>query len=671
MKNFLALLAFIFFQHFSFAQISVLDTLSNVLMRKIEDSTKIDLLNKKITEFSAIQPEYTLLYSDSAIELSISIRDSARLAHSISRKAVAQYYLGDFNSSMENYFLSLSIKDKIGDNESVIKEYNNIGLILNNLENYKIAAQYFELALNILEKNKGDRFIKALALNNLGVSYRGLKQYDSAKVAYKKALEINTEIGALRSKAHNLNNLGNLYFLDKDYNSAIDYLSQALELNRSLYNNYEEAQNLCNLADVYLATNDYTKALSHLNDAEKIILEINADYLKTRLLNLYSNYYSAKKMYREAYIYRDKYALLRDSIIQASRVKQFDQLKNLANAEKEIQKVEFLRQINTLQEKEIRVQRFMLIGGSLLLLSILTLLFITLKNLKTIKQLNIKLLDRTYEIETLNEELYSTNEELHAQRDNLEIALTTLQATQKQLIHAEKMASIGVLASGVAHEINNPLNYIMGGIVGIENYLSKNLNSHLEELSPLINAINTGVDRAAAIVTSLNHYSSIGKSSITECDVHALIDNCLDMLQDQITNKAEIKRIYNAKPRMVFFNENKLQQAIFNILLNAVQSIESDGKITITTFGTEDNFSIKIEDNGCGISKENLSKVFDPFFTTKDPGKGAGLGLSIAYNIFKEQNGSIELDSVLNKGTCVTIQFSPSGKPTAQEANKE
>ncbi len=657
MKLFLALLAFIFVQHTAFAQVNVLDSLSHVLQQDIADSSKIDLLNKGITEFSAIQPEYTLPYSDSSIELSISIHDSARLAHSISRKAVAQYYLGDYNSALENYFLSLSIKDKLGDIESVIREYNNIGLILNSLDHYERAVQYFELALNILEKINGDRAQKASVLNNLGVSHRGLKQYDLAKNAYKKALEINTETGALRSKAHNLNNLGNLLFLENNYNSALAYLTQALELNRSLYNNYEEAQNLCNLAEVYLTIENYPKALAHLNEAEKIIYDINAGHLKTRLLKLYSDYYSDKKMYYEAYLFRDKYALLRDSLIHASRVKQFDQLRNLANAEKEIQKIEYLRQINSLQEKEIRTQKAILIFGTALLFVILFLLFVTLKSLKRNKELNRNLAERNSEIETLNEELSITNEELHAQRNNLEMALTNLQKIQKQLIHAEKMASIGVLASGVAHEINNPLNYIKGGIAGIESYLSEKLTTHLEELSPLLHAMNIGIDRAAAIVTSLNHYSFSSNKPATECDAHAVIDNCLDMLQEQVKQKVEIARKYTSKPHAVFFNENKLQQAIFNILLNAVQSIESAGKITITTACVEDKFNLNIEDNGCGISKENLSKVLDPFFTTKDPGKGAGLGLSISYNILREYNGTIELDSEINKGTTVTLKF--------------
>jgi PAS domain S-box-containing protein len=263
--------------------------------------------------------------------------------------------------------------------------------------------------------------------------------------------------------------------------------------------------------------------------------------------------------------------------------------------------------------------------------------------------------ERTDELETTNEELTSTNEELLQQREELEAVLLNLQNTQKQLIQAEKMASLGVLASGIAHEINNPLNFIKGGVFGIESYLNDHLQEHLGELNPLIEGINEGVHRAANIVTSLNHYSRKNDSKMLNCDMHAIMDNCLVILQNQTKNRIDIEKNYTDVKYGLKGNEGKLHQVVMNILTNAIHAIDTKGEIKIKTYVKDQRFNLQVTDTGCGIKPEHLSKVLDPFFTTKEPGKGTGLGLSIANNILQEHSGSIEFESKLNKGTTVLI----------------
>ena len=202
---------------------------------------------------------------------------------------------------------------------------------------------------------------------------------------------------------------------------------------------------------------------------------------------------------------------------------------------------------------------------------------------------------------------------------------------------------------------NNPLNFIHGGILGIESYISENVQNHYETLKPLISAVNTGVSRASAIVTSLSHYSRRDDTMFDQCDIHAVIDNCLVMLQNQLKNKVEVQKKYTKRDSIVIANEGKLHQVFLNILTNAEQSIDSKGTILIETSKVESNFEIIITDSGTGISKENLQRIFDPFFTTKAPGKGTGLGLSITYNIIKEHNGTIDFSSEMGQGTKVVI----------------
>jgi len=267
-----------------------------------------------------------------------------------------------------------------------------------------------------------------------------------------------------------------------------------------------------------------------------------------------------------------------------------------------------------------------------------------------ISDLEVLVKERTENIEKANQELFG-------QREELVTTLKRLKQTQNQLVQSEKMASLGVLSSGIAHEINNPLNFIYGGMWALENYINEHLTDHRERMRFIVESLHEGVSRAAGIVKSLSQYCRQDDSPLVQADIHVIIDNCLMILNNQMKFRIEIQKNYTEDAYVFLCNEGKIHQVILSILMNAGQAIEDKGTISITTRTDNQHLIVAVADTGCGIKPEHLSKITDPFFTTKDPGKGTGLGLSIAYSIVKEHNGSLEFESKPGEGTRVTIML--------------
>ncbi len=282
------------------------------------------------------------------------------------------------------------------------------------------------------------------------------------------------------------------------------------------------------------------------------------------------------------------------------------------------------------------------------------------------KNLQKLVIERTEELDTAiealktsNEKLYSKNVIINHQNKELKETLQHLTQAQAQLVQSEKMASLGLLTAGVAHEINNPLNYIQASLFAIE----ENINYKQEQetlqknLHTLLAAMKMGVKKVSSIVKALNAFSRNKKLIKDTCNIHEIIDNCLVLLEHELRNKCAITKNFTDSPFTLYGNEDNLHQVFTNLIMNSTQSIKSNGEISISTFieKEKDQLAVAITDNGEGISKENLPKIFDPFFTTKDPGKGVGIGLSIVYKIIEDHDGSINYKSEPELGTEVTV----------------
>ncbi|MBP3820059.1 hypothetical protein J6G99_00240 [bacterium] len=234
---------------------------------------------------------------------------------------------------------------------------------------------------------------------------------------------------------------------------------------------------------------------------------------------------------------------------------------------------------------------------------------------------------------------------------DLKQALYELKETQLQLINSEKMASLGQLVAGIAHEINTPVASIKSNNDILSKLTSQIDNKDIKEMFEQINSIDKeAIDRISKIVTSLKKFVRLDESELQQADINKEMDLTLEIIRHETKNKVEIEKNYGEIPLIKCY-PNMLNQVFTNILVNACQSIEGQGKIVITTYCENGELVIKIKDNGCGIPKENLNKIFLIGFTTKGVGIGTGLGLAISQKIIDKHNGKIQVNSEVGVGT--------------------
>ncbi|MBP8849663.1 MAG: GHKL domain-containing protein [Breznakibacter sp.] len=193
--------------------------------------------------------------------------------------------------------------------------------------------------------------------------------------------------------------------------------------------------------------------------------------------------------------------------------------------------------------------------------------------------------------------------------------------------------------------------------IGLENQLKSGRICDAERVEVLLESINTGVDRVSTIVKSLNQFSGAKDNNEQNCDIVAIIENCLIMLQSRLNDRIAIIKEYDQDKLILLGNSSDLHQAIIHILHNAVQSIADKGIIRVRVQRKHNHIVLEIRDSGCGIEGKHLAHVTDPFYTTKSPGEGVGLGLSLTYSIIRAHNGRIEFESEPNVGTTVRISL--------------
>ncbi len=271
------------------------------------------------------------------------------------------------------------------------------------------------------------------------------------------------------------------------------------------------------------------------------------------------------------------------------------------------------------------------------------------------KKLEDLVTERTNELNKTNQELSEINKDLNSKNKELVNAYERLKNAQERMVKSEKLASLGLLSTGVAHELNNPLNFIQGGLVGLEDFFKQNYKVYPEDIKDLLYAIKEGVKRSSSIVESLNHFSRVGYSKNEKYDLHTVITHCLVMLKNKFKGRIKVRKVFAECTAELKGNEGQMHQVFLNILMNAVQSIKEEGEIEVISKVENNSIEVLIKDTGCGMDNQTLSKITEPFFTTKIPGEGTGLGMSITSNIINEHGGDLIIISEQGKGTQVKV----------------
>jgi len=516
-------------------------------------------------------------------------------------KVLATYH--DPNHLLYFYFNIYELLLKLGLNDEA-KEYLNKGIDLIDTSGGSIPEKS-KLVFNVM---LGEFYSKA---NDLAKTRHYFKEAFKYCKTFSDSMEV--ELPYIE-----------LYYKLKKYDTTLlkcESLIQKTSFDRKIYaTTFTKCYAI--EAKIFLERGEIDKSLEY---ATKAYTNYN-EYLKElpiieRDLNmLLSTLYKLKGNFREASGYSSKYEALLEREIsnQATLITQMYEYEKESMANH--------AEIITLESKvrQSEIIRNTIIIGSIILSALLILLW---------RQFSSK--RRALEL-------------LHENMDELK-------RTQNQLVAQEKMASLGILAAGIAHEINNPLNFIFQSVIEIEKHVTE--LSKPNELKPFFGAIHTGTMKLKELTNSLSLYVRNVNSPHVTCSINSIIKNCITILGDAIRLKVEISITLKENLPDIHANESQLHQVFINIINNAVQSINEYGKISITTEHNDPFIVVTITDTGEGIQPQHLKKIFDPFYTTKPPGKGVGLGLSIANKIIQEHHGKFTVQSEPDIGTTFIIQL--------------
>ncbi|MBS1600397.1 MAG: tetratricopeptide repeat protein [Bacteroidetes bacterium] len=670
---------------YSHAQNKAIDSIRSLLEKHSAlDTTRVNLLNALALELLDIGSEESLKTSETAARLSRDIHFSSGEVRALRRIGSYYYQTGDYASALKAYDSNAQASIQAGDSSGLAWALNGKGTVFHSQSNYPQALQFYLQSVQTFEKI-GKQNDAASIMGNVGVLYKEMGEPEQALNFYERGLKIHEQLGHKNEIARFLNNIGGIYQEQLKLDKAEEIFLRAFPLAESEKNAHLEGLILRNLSNVKdgqhkyrESLNDAFRALSFfetLNETEAIAdvyYQIADTYFNSKKAdsalyygnkalavadkigfkrNIYNTYqilayaYAEKKNYLKAYEAQKLYISYKDSLVGEDKKNLVAGLKFQYDLDKKQSEIAILTRDKELQEDKAYHQRlniYALLAG-LLLAGLLAVALIV-----------------------NNRQKQKANRLLQQQRDHLAETLQELKATQAQLVQREKMASLGELTAGIAHEIQNPLNFVnnfselsaelvdeMGNEFKAGNYeegiaLASNIRQNLEKI------MHHG-KRVDAIVRGMLQHSKASTGQTEPADINALADEYLK-LSYHISRTREkglqvtLKTNFDPALEKINVVPQDIGRVLLNIFNNAFYALAEKKKnvgesfepfISVTTKKINDIVEIRIRDNGIGIPQKNLDKIFQPFFTTKPTGKGTGLGLSLSYDIITQGHRGI------------------------------
>jgi two-component system NtrC family sensor kinase len=636
--------------------------------------------------------EVAMQKSKEALTLFQQANDKNGIAGSLGSIGNIYYLQADYPKALNNYQESLNFRRDIGDKQVIAASLNGIGSIYSAQADYPNALKHLQESLNI-RRDIDDKQGIASSLNNIGNIYSDQADYPNALKHYQESLNIRRDIDDKQGIASSLNNIGNIYSAQADYPNALKHLQESLNICRDLGDKRGIALSLCNIGNIYSAQADYPNALKHLQESLNICRDLGDKRgIAWSLVNIGGVYFSLGD-YPNA-LKHTKEGLSISNAIGDKRVV----------AHSNIQIGITLIKLHQFEEAETHLQQALVLCDEL--------------GLKKERYDTLESLAELYAETNQFEKAYLTHIEFHKAKEavfsednqkkltNLQVrfdteqaqkeaelhkkdaeltrlknvelasALKQLQQTQEQLIHAEKMASLGELTAGIAHEIQNPLNFV-NNFSDISADLCKELQTELQKLNlppndqayvtDILNDLVANMEkishhgnRASSIVKGMLQHSRKGTGDKSETDLNVMLTEYLNLAyhgyraKEKSFNAVLVQELDPTLPKLMVVSQD-MSRVFLNIINNAFYSVNDKRKaigdgyapeVKIVTKSLATGVEIRIRDNGKGIPEKIREKILQPFFTTKPTGEGTGLGLSLSYDIIvKGHNGELKVET--------------------------
>jgi len=631
---------------------AVADSLERVYFEKPHsDLEKLKLLNNlSFHEMKDLRKG--LKYADELIRLSQLLKNDSYLRAGYFLKGNKERSLGRLDHALNLYFKSAEIARRLKQPSAEGEAYGAIADVYSIAKNHKNSVEYYLKAIQVLRKST-DSISLASVLSNTGDEYFNAGAYDSALVYFNQAKRIFDQVNYLTGKGYSLGNIGMVYAQTGKISKAERNINEAIRILEKTQDYYPICDYLLGMAEVYVSKGNKQVArayiLKSVNLAEKYRLteQVSKASLKMSVLSEQMGDTGS------AFAYYKKHIASRDRLNNISSVQKMGDLRTNFEVSQKQAEVNMLTQQKR-NQKYLTISLGVILGLTVLVIGVL------IKNNQLRKRAYTSLNAQKIETET--------------QKAKAEAALRDLQVTQKQLIHSAKMASLGELSAGIAHEIQNPLNFVNNFSelnVELLNDLKDELIRQLEPsaqveagiiLNDLANNLRRITDhgkRADAIVKGMLQHSRAGGGRKQATDINALANEYLVLTYQGMKLKdknftARYLTNFDQNIGKLDVNPQDLGSVLLNLYNNAFFAVKEKKErlggsfeplVVVTTRKRPGQVEISIKDNGFGIPQELHEKIFQPFFTTKPPGQGTGLGLSLSYDIIMVHGGEIKLNT--------------------------